>query len=75
MIALVKPAQGPVVTSGFSISFGPDATRTDIPSVAKAHLTQLRLDIINALPAYKDNMSRYHLQDLADRIRQALDPK
>ncbi len=75
MIALVKPAPGPVVSSGFSISFGPDATRTDIPSVAKAHLTQLRTDIINALPAYKDNMSRYHLQDLADRIRQALDPK
>jgi hypothetical protein len=75
MIALVRPGQSPIVSSGFTISFGPDPSRTDIPSVAKAHLSQLRTEILNALPAYKDNMSRYHLQDLADRIRQALDPK
>jgi hypothetical protein len=43
--------------------------------VAKAHLSQLRAEILSALPAYKDNMSRYHLQDLADRIKNALNPK
>jgi hypothetical protein len=77
MIGLLNPGgSGSVsVGSGISISFGPDASRSDISSVAKAHLGQLRSDILAALPVYKDNMSRYHLQDLADRIKQALNPK
>jgi hypothetical protein len=78
MIALVNPSSsvGAAVSvgGGLSISFGPDASRSDIPSVAKAHLSQLRSEILSALPAYKDNMSRYHLQDLADRIKNALNP-
>ena len=77
MIALVSGSGSAPISLGgsFTISFGPDASRSDIPSVAKAHLGQLRSDILSALPAYKDNMSRYHLQDLADRIKIALNPK
>jgi hypothetical protein len=77
MIGLLNPSSGGSLSagSGITITFGPDASRTDIVSVAKAHLTQLRSEILAAIPSYKDNMSRYHLQDMADRIKNALNPK
>jgi hypothetical protein len=77
MIGLIRPGSVGTLGAGpgISISFGPDASRSDIPSVSKAHLRQLRSEILSALPAYTDNMSRYHLQDLADRIKDALNPK
>jgi hypothetical protein len=74
MIALLNPTAAPVVISGFSISFGPDTKKTDISSMVRAHLSSLRNELVSAAPAYADNMSRYHLQDLAERIKQALNP-
>jgi Met-zincin/Domain of unknown function (DUF5117)/Domain of unknown function (DUF5118) len=62
-------------TGGFVITFGPDVRKTDISSVARAHLSSLRNEIINALPLVTDNMTRYHLQDVAERIRVALNPR
>jgi len=76
MSALLKPASG-----GISISFGAfnapvtDVMKTDISSVARAHLIQLRNEVVAASASYADNMSKYHLQDLAERIKRALDPK
>jgi hypothetical protein len=49
--------------------------KSDISSVTRAHLTQLRSELVNAAAGYTDSMSRYHLQDLAERIKRALDPK
>ena len=62
---------------GFIITFGPsvDAKRTDIVSVAKGTLRSLRTDINAALPAITDKMTRYHLQDVLDRIERILNPK
>ncbi len=52
------------------ISFGPpfDPKKTDITSIAKGTLRTLRTEIQSALPSYQDRMSRYHLQDLVERI-------
>ncbi|MGX5820841.1 zinc-dependent metalloprotease [Chitinophaga lutea] len=51
----------------------PDPLRSDISSVARAQLVALRSEVRAAGGA--DAMSRYHLQDLAERISVLLDPK
>jgi len=35
----------------------------------------LRKRILAAIPHISDNISKYHLQDVAERIKQALEPK
>jgi len=76
MISLVNPTSLTAISiPGITLSFGPDVKKTDITSVARANLTQLRTELLSAAPAYTDNLSRYHLQDLAERIRQALNPR
>jgi len=68
-----SPASG-----GFVITFGPpapDPKKSDIPSVARGTLRALRTEIRAAIPTVTDRMSRYHLQDVADRIDHILDPK
>jgi hypothetical protein len=79
MTALLAPAPAaaPASAGGFSISisFGPDVRKTDISSLTRAHLSALRTEINTAAASTQDAMTRYHLQDLADRIRKTLDPK
>jgi hypothetical protein len=63
---------------GIVIMFGnppADPTRTDVSSIARAQLTSLRNEMRNAAAAMPDNMSRYHLNDLVERINMALEPK
>lgn len=60
------------------ISFGPpsvDIKKSDIVSVAKGTLRALKAEITAALPSYGDRMSRYHLQDVNERIDRILNPK
>ncbi|HEU4470127.1 MAG TPA: zinc-dependent metalloprotease [Flavisolibacter sp.] len=64
-----------VQISGFSIVLTPSNKTSDALSIAKAQLRTLASDIRAALPVYKDAASRAHLQDVLDRINQALDPK
>lgn len=78
MGAIVAPAPASASSpGGFVITFGPvvDPKKTDIVSVAKGTLRALKAEIVAAIPAYSDKMSRYHLQDLNDRIGKILDPK
>jgi len=63
------------VVQGFSITFGPNLKNSDVPSIAKAQLIGLQAKIKAALPTITDQMSRIHLNDILDRIKQALDPK
>jgi hypothetical protein len=67
----------PANTGGFFVSFGPTFSipLSDIVSVAKGTLRTLRSDIKLALPLIGDRMSKYHLQDVLDRIDNILDPK
>ena len=60
---------------GLTLFFGPDTKNTDLPSIAKAELAGLRARILAAIPGVSDRLSKYHLMDLADRIKRALDPK
>ncbi|WP_028295308.1 zinc-dependent metalloprotease [Olivibacter sitiensis] len=53
----------------------PDPTKSDISSIARGQLISLQTKIKNATPAMGDSLSKYHLQDLAARIQQALEPK
>jgi hypothetical protein len=69
-------------SNSISISFGsgnsmmgPDPKKSDIVSVVKAHLNSLKTEINAAAGLMPDNMSRYHLLDMSDRIKRALDPK
>lgn len=77
LAAIVNPPSTPSGTGGIIIFFGPtiDPKKSDILSVAKGTLRQLRSEINLALPAYSEKMSRYHLQDLSERIERALNPR
>ena len=78
LISLMNPSQ-PSFPAGFPrgliIIFGADIKNSDIPSIARGHLTTLRNRILAAAGQTTDLLSKYHLQDLAERIRQALNPK
>jgi hypothetical protein len=78
MISLMNPSQPTLpagLPRGLIILFGPDIKNTDIPSIARGHLTALRNRILTATNASQDKVSKYHLLDIAERIRQALIPK
>ena len=63
---------------GLVISFGQvsivNTDKSDIKSVVRAHLSQLRSEILVAAGITTDAMTKYHLQDVAKRIDNALDP-
>ncbi len=48
---------------------------TDAVSIARAQLITLKKQVDAAAPAVSDKMTRYHLQDVSERIKKALDPK
>jgi len=78
LIALMNPVQPvipPGLPRGLVIYFGADIKNTDIPSIARGHLTILRNRILSSANLSTDKLSKYHLQDLAERIKQALSPK
>ncbi|MES2006411.1 MAG: zinc-dependent metalloprotease [Bacteroidota bacterium] len=53
----------------------PAIKNTDVTSVVRGQLRSLQAEINAAIPGTADKMSRYHLQDVSDRIKKALDPK
>jgi hypothetical protein len=60
---------------GLAFLFGGETKNTDVPSVARASLNQLKNEIAGAIPATTDKLSKYHLQDVYQRINLALNPK
>lgn len=67
-------------TAGVTIFFGSTAPsvnvdKSDIKSVVRAHLASLRSEVMTAAAGTTDQMSKYHLQDVAKRIDKALNPK
>lgn len=55
---------------GTSLSY----SNTDLPTIAKGRLIDLKLKIDAKASAIADDMTRYHFLDLASRIEQALQP-
>ena len=76
LISLINPTAPiiPDLPRGFFINF-PDTKNSDIPSIARAQLNELKNEIASAIPRETDKLSKYHLQDLLERIKQALNPK
>jgi hypothetical protein len=52
-----------------------DLKTTDLPSIARGHLESLLSEIRAAISASPDKLSRYHLEDVANRLDTALHPK
>lgn len=77
LLNFVKPSSaGGGSTGGIVISFGPSISKnSDAISFARGTLRTLQSDIRTALPSYTDTASRYHLQDLLDRISDGLTVK
>lgn len=60
---------------GYRKSTPVNTSQSDIRSVARAELNNLKSDIRGGLSRISDTMSRYHLQDALERIDMILDPK
>ena len=60
---------------GYRKSTVVNTSQSDIRSVARAELNNLKRDIRSGLSRISDGMSRYHLQDALERIDMILDPK
>jgi Met-zincin/Domain of unknown function (DUF5117)/Domain of unknown function (DUF5118) len=71
----------PPAAAGFTISFGGapapvvDTKKSDILSYLKGHARELKALADAAAATATDKASKYHLQDLSDRLRKILDPK
>jgi hypothetical protein len=78
--ALLKPGNAMVrsvpvgVTYGFSTRVV-NLAQTDLPSIARGQLIDLKNEMKAASSRMTDKLSKYHLQDLIARIDMALDPK
>ena len=74
---LLNPADVVINLGGGGFNIGPSVNtdKSDIKSLVRAHLTSLKAEVTSAAAAIADPMSRYHLQDIAKRIDEALNPK
>ena len=75
--AIINPPQ---VNSGITIVFGNavpvlDTKKSDIISYLKGHARELKVMIDAPQAANVDKATKYHLQDLSDRLKKMLDPK
>ncbi|HEV2481099.1 MAG TPA: hypothetical protein VGS79_15610, partial [Puia sp.] len=74
LISVLNPATPAASAPGITIFFGPNTKNTDLPSIARAELASLRSQIQAAIPSETDKLSKYHLVDLAQRIKKVLEP-
>jgi hypothetical protein len=74
LTSLVKPVAPSA--SPIPIMQAPGLSRTnDAGSIVKGHMKALAAEIKKVLPVVKDTETRWHLQDVHDRLMNALDPK
>lgn len=70
------PSSGFVfVLGGGSTGTTIDTRKSDVISILKGSLRSLRTDIQQSLLRTNDKMTRYHLQDVVERITRILEPK
>ncbi len=76
LIAIAKPAPAPAATGGVLVARGGlSASQSDVSSVVKGQLKDLAATITAKSSSQSDTLTKYHLQDLADRIKAALETK
>lgn len=78
LINILNPPAATGTTT--TIRFGASApslntNNSDIKSLIRAHLVSLRNEITSSAVSIADPLSKYHLQDVAKRIDNALNPK
>jgi hypothetical protein len=69
--------QGGTITITFGNAPAPmvDTKKTDILSYLKGHARELKAAVNAAAAGTADKATKYHLQDLSDRLKKMLDPK
>ncbi|TDE10006.1 zinc-dependent metalloprotease [Dyadobacter psychrotolerans] len=80
LISMLKPGKTNVQSVPVGVTYGystrsVDLEKTDLPSITRAHLENLKSSIQAAIPKTTDKISKYHLKDIQQRIKSALDPK
>ncbi len=70
----------PTVQGGITFTFGNaappiDTKKSDILSYLKGHAKELKAAVDAAAISSADKATKYHLQDLSDRLKKMLDPK
>ncbi|MCE7068779.1 zinc-dependent metalloprotease [Dyadobacter sp. CY327] len=80
LVDLLKPGKANVQSVPVGITYGfstrvVELEKTDLPSVARAHLESLKATLQPAVTKSTDKITKYHLQDVLQRIKMALDPK
>jgi hypothetical protein len=73
----------PPTTSGITVITGGgrgggasiDLNKSDVPAIVRAQLVALRAQINGSAQGFSDKLSKIHLQDLAEKIKQGLEPK
>ncbi len=76
-LELLMTGEMPPVPAQFRRFFGPgiDASQSDIRPVVRAELKTLQSRVRAAIPRTSDRMSKIHLEDALERIKNILDPK
>lgn len=78
LISMISTPAGPsntVSVFGTTIPGRTDPKKNDILSLVKGHLKSLRVLILDGAGRRSSSISKMHLDDLAGRIQQALNPK
>ncbi len=77
LISLLPSVAPATLLPGITIQITPSISpkNTDMYSLVKGTLRTIRTDVKAALPLIADPMTKLHLQDLVDRIGNAVDPK
>jgi len=80
LIELLKPGTAMVRAVPVGVTYGFTTRRvnlaqTDLPSIARGQLLNLKNDLKMSTLVISDRMSKYHILDLISRIGEALDPK
>jgi hypothetical protein len=78
LVDLLNPAPPMAPPAGLPrglIVFTGDLKNTDVPSEARAQLVELKNEIVGAIARETDKVSKYHLQDVEERIKEALNPR
>jgi hypothetical protein len=75
---VINPTQqtgATIIVFGGTLNQGVSIDNSDITSILRSHITILRSEIRAASASVTDSMTKMHLQDVAVRIDNILDPK
>ncbi|MBW7951784.1 MAG: hypothetical protein H3C56_04320 [Chitinophagaceae bacterium] len=64
-----------VTVSTFTVTTGPDIKNTDIVSYVRGQLKALQTLLTNATAVTTDKLTKFHYQDIVERIKQTLNPR